>query len=225
MAFARVLPRPSLELLNALNSRTNRRDLDPLAQNVPQSCSVLSYINERGVLPRDNLGYGSSTAGNQQAGSKDTFGILDNPMALDLSAHSPTQNDFSVIFNQPLNGGIENNTPNSQDKDINEAISTTTLLIDSGLSASDNQLLNIGSQNNPFEKPVANYLLNNIQAKSPSASPSSVAFGNVDVSNPSDNPDVIENNELLAAISPAIPYDPETGYVPNSMFYIEQLGN
>ena len=210
MAFARVLPRPSLELFDALNSRTNRRDLDPLTQNVPQSCSVLSYINERGVLPRDNLGYGSSTAGNQQAGSKDTFDILDNPMALDLTTHSPAQSDFSVVVNQSLNGGTENNTPNTQEKAIDEAISTTTLPIESGLSASDNQPLNLGSQINPFEKPVANYP-SNIQAKSPSISPNSVAFGNVDGSNRNGDPDVIENNGLLAAISPAIPYDPVTG--------------
>ena len=194
---ARVLLRSSSALADSSTSKTIGRDLDKLAQNIPQQCTTYGST-KRDLTSRD---------GDQLPGLEDYFGIQDNSMGLGLGT-AQTSDAFSVSENQPFASGIENNSPGNQPVGLNNIFYSQNNAIDQNppVISGDDQFLSQGIPNNLFENTAVKS-----PANSPSTSTGDIALGNIDGNNPSGSLDTIVNDRLMAAISPALPHDTESG--------------
>lgn len=199
--YARVLLRPSLALTDLPTSKAIERDLDTVAQNEAQSCSTYSSLGKRGMSPTDGAAnYDFSAAGAQLMESRDQLGIQDSALA--LNTLQPTQ---------PLTSGLESNSPDNQPIELNNIFDNQNKATD--FPAKNSQLLSLEFQN-PSENTATDFLSNSVLANPSGASTENIALGNLGENNPSDSPDDTVNNGLVAAISPALPFNFVDGYVP-----------
>lgn len=194
---ARALVGSSSALADSSTSKTIGRDLDQLAENIPQQCTTYSPT-KRDLTSRD---------GEQLPGLEDYLGTQDNAIVLALGTSQPSD-AFSVSENQPFASGIDNNSPGNQPVGLNNIFYSQNNAIDQNppVISGDDQFLTPGIPNNLFENTAVNS-----PANSPSTSTGDIALGNIDINNPSGSPDATVNDGLLAAISPALPHDEVSG--------------
>lgn len=231
---ARLLPRSSLASVDSSTSKAIQRDLDTdtVAQNTGVTCSPQSYVNRRGVTPRDGSIYGSSITDSPifASGIQDTSGIQNSFDVQDnfvIQDNSGVQDNFGIQDNSGVqdNFGIQDN---SGVQDNANLLALNTLLpAQNTLPVSDSQTVNSETVDPPDNQPIqwhnvfggqdtdqatSTFSGNDILSDKPidlSASTGNVALGNLDENNTGGNPDAIDYNGLVAVVQ-----NPDTGLVP-----------
>lgn len=194
---ARVLLRSTVATAESSTSKTIARDLDQLAQSIPQQCTTYSST-QQSLISRDV---------DQLPGLEDIVGIQNNAIGLALGTSQPADAS-SLSVNQPFTSGIENSSPGNQLVGLNNIFYSQNNAFDQNPSvmSGNDQLLNQGIPNNLFQNTAVNS-----PANSPITSTGNIALGNIDVNNPSVSLDATVNDGLIAAISPALPHDTDSG--------------